>query len=306
MVRVLRYPRLCAASCLGAVLCALCRDIAVAEEIAGWPAALLILTILLLVLCFVLMSCRFFVDYEGVGVGFLFRVRRTPWHDLAALGALCCNSRRMYLYGLYNGSADFFNLLHHAPRCGSWGFVVPLSGKLAASVQAHCPYSVLLTKPVKSKPTMRQRPLLQQASLYLLAMLPAAAVAFSTCALMLVRSAHTQIMTSSLALILGAFAFAAAGIFLLRSALVSVLACPGISEAGVCAGRGLYLPWDEVLFAYVHRVPQGSGMFFLSKSSEDAKQRGCAPVQCLSLPDLSTLVLAYLTYCPHAKKGLVD
>lgn len=306
MVRVLRYPRLCAASCVGALVCALFRDIAKAKELAGWSSALLLLTMLLLVLCFALMSCRLIVDREGVSVGFLLHVRRTPWRELAALGALCCNSRRMYLYGMYNGASDFFNLLHHAPCCGDWGFVAPLSRRLAVAVQANCPYAVYLTRPVRSMPSMRQRPLLRQAALYLLTMLPAAALAGATSALLLIRASAQTETTALLSRMLGAFAFAAVGIVLAYRALIAVSACPCISEAGVSAGHGLYLSWDEVRFAYVHRLPQASAMFFLSQSVEEAKERGCKPVQCLSLPDLSTLVLAYLTYCPHAKKGLVD
>ena len=112
MVRVLRYPRLSAASCALAIACALARDLCKGAGLDGLSRVLLFATGLLLALCFVLLSCRFFVDGQGVGVGFLLRVRRTPWSDLAALGALCCNSRRVYLYGLYRGQADFLQMLH--------------------------------------------------------------------------------------------------------------------------------------------------------------------------------------------------
>ena len=101
MVRVLRYPYLTGLTCLCAVSCAVARDLCVGAGLLGWARVLLICTFVLLGLCFSLLSCRFFVDELGVGVGFLLRVRRTAWHELASVGVLSCNSRRTYLYGLY-------------------------------------------------------------------------------------------------------------------------------------------------------------------------------------------------------------
>ena len=100
MTRVLRYPFLSAVCCLSALACAVARDICVGEGLSGWARVLLVMTFVLLGLCFTLLSCRFFVDEGGVGVGFLLRVRRTSWDDLASMGVLSCNSRRTYLYGL--------------------------------------------------------------------------------------------------------------------------------------------------------------------------------------------------------------
>ena len=93
MTRVLRYPFLSAVSCLSALVCAIARDICVGEGLAGWARVLLVMTFVLLALCFMLLSCRFFVDESGVGVGFLLRIRRTPWDALASVGVLSCNSR---------------------------------------------------------------------------------------------------------------------------------------------------------------------------------------------------------------------
>ena len=121
MVRVLRYPYLTGLTCLCAVSCAVARDLCVGAGLLGWARVLLICTFVLLGLCFSLLSCRFFVDELGVGVGFLLRVRRTAWHELASVGVLSCNSRRTYLYGLYTHSTGFQELLHRAPGCGSWG-----------------------------------------------------------------------------------------------------------------------------------------------------------------------------------------
>ena len=125
MVRVLRYPYLTGAACLCAVSCAVARDLCVGKGLLGWSRVLLVCTFVLLGLCFALLSCRFFADELGVGVGFLLRVRRTPWHELASVGVLSCNSRRTYLYGLYQGSNGFLELLHRAPGCGSWAPVFP-------------------------------------------------------------------------------------------------------------------------------------------------------------------------------------
>ena len=103
MVRVLRYPYLTGLTCLCAVSCAVARDLCVGAGLLGWARVLLICTFVLLGLCFSLLSCRFFVDELGVGVGFLLRVRRTAWHELASVGVLSCNSRRTYLYGPAEG-----------------------------------------------------------------------------------------------------------------------------------------------------------------------------------------------------------
>ena len=304
MVRVLRYPRLSAASCALAIACALARDLCKGAGLDGLSRVLLFATGLLLALCFVLLSCRFFVDGQGVGVGFLLRVRRTPWSDLAALGALCCNSRRVYLYGLYRGRADFLQMLHSAPVCGEWGFVAPLSRRLAAAVQTYCPYGVDLTPPPCRRPKGRLRPLWHQAALYPALMLPTALIAFLTAALMLLRAAGRESLPLTFGLSAAAFGLCLAGAILVNRAGVALLTCPRISEEGVGAGCGLYLPWEDVRFAFVRRMPQGSGLFLLSKELPAVSRRGAPPVFCLSLPDTSTLLLAYLTYCPHADRGI--
>ena len=54
MTRVLRYPFLSAVSCLSALACAIARDICVGEGLAGWARVLLVMTFVLLVLCFML------------------------------------------------------------------------------------------------------------------------------------------------------------------------------------------------------------------------------------------------------------
>ena len=142
MVRVLRYPYLTGAACLCAISCAVARDLCVGKGLLGWSRVLLVCTFVLLGLCFALLSCRFFADELGVGVGFLLRVRRTPWYELASVGVLSCNSRRTYLYGLYQGSNGFLELLHRAPGCGSWGFVVPTSRRLVSAVLDLCPETI--------------------------------------------------------------------------------------------------------------------------------------------------------------------
>ena len=96
MTRVLRYPRLSTAACVAVTACALGRDACISAGFSGWAHVLLIATLVLLALCVMLLSCRFFIDELGVGVGFLLRVRRTYWEDIASFGLLCCNSRRRY------------------------------------------------------------------------------------------------------------------------------------------------------------------------------------------------------------------
>ena len=262
MVRVLRYPRLSAASCALAISCALARDLCSGAGLDGLSRVLLFATGLLLALCFLLLSCRFFVDGEGVGVGFLLRVRRTPWNDLAALGALCCNSRRVYLYGLYRGRADFLQMLHRAPVCGEWGFVAPLNRRLAAAVQTYCPYGVDLTPPPCRQPKGRLRPLWHQAALYPALMLPTALIAFLTAALMLLRAAGQEPLSFAFGLTAAAFGLCLAGAMLVNRAGVALMTCPRISEEGVGAGRGLILRRGRLILRLRRALRRGRfGLF---------------------------------------------
>lgn len=304
MTRVLRYPFLSVACCLSALACAVARDICVGEGLAGWARVLLVMTFVLLALCFMLLSCRFFVDEGGVGVGFLLHVRRTSWDDLASMGVLSCNSRRTYLYGLYHDSPGFLEMLHRAPGCGSWGFVVPTSRKLVRAVVALCPQEIDFTPAPKTHSVNPLRPLWHQAAVYLLMLIPGMALAFFTGTMMLLRASELNGAFSVIGLTLAACTMFAAGLFLLNRAAVYVTACPCINEEGVRAGFGMYMSWEDVHFGYVHRRAQVSGMFLLSQPLETVGKCGQKPVYCLSLPDTSTLLLAYLTYCPYAEKGI--
>lgn len=302
MVRALRYPRLSMLACLAAIGCALGRDACVSAGFAGWAQVLLVVTGMLLVLCMALLSCRFFIDEIGVGVGFLLRVRRAAWEDIASFGVLCCNSRRRYFYGMYHGATDFINLLHRAPQCGSWGFVVPVSRKLIRAVGMYCPFAVDLSSLPEMKRKGRLRAQWHQAAIHSAMMLPAAAVAFVTGTLMLVQSADSSRFSVSLPLL--ALALYVAGGMLLYRMMNTITTCPGFNEQGVCAGGGIYLPWEEVRFGYVHRLAQMSGFFLLSQPLETMHRRGAPPILCLSMPDTTTMLLAYLTYCPNANQGM--
>lgn len=304
MIRFRRYPRMSNLLCAAVLLSAVARDMCVGASYDGWARVLLVVTCVLLPLSFAVMSSRFFVDELGVGVGFLLRVRRANWEDIASCGLICCNSRRQYLYGMYHRSTDFLDLLHRAPVCGSWGFVVPMSRKLRRAIVRFCPFALDLSPVPPKKREGRLRPQWHQAALYMLAMLPCAAVAFVTGALMLLRAAQLTRWTAVSGLTLGAIALFAAGLALLHRALGTALTCPAFNEQGVCAGSGLYLSWEDVRFGYVHRIASLSGMFLLSQPLEAVTRRGAPPVLCLSMPDTSTMLLAYLTYCPHAPKDL--
>ena len=303
-MRVKRYPRMSAFCSAVTLCCALGRDACVSAGLHGWAQVLLCATVIGLLLSVGLMSCRFVIDDAGVGVGFLMRMRRTDWAHVCTLGALCCNSRRMYLYGLYGETPDFLHMLHRAPRCGGWGFVVPLNRRLAAAVQTLCPFDVDLTPVPRRKRPRGMRLLWHQAALYALGMLPAAALALITGWLMLVRGARLDRAGEAIVLTLGAFGMCAAGLFLLYRVAAAFSVCPAYSEKGVCIGRGMYMPWEDVRFGYVHRVAQASGLFFLSAQLEEVTRRGAPPVVCLSMPDASTVVLAYLTYCPYAPQAM--
>ena len=273
MTRVMRYPRMAALLWALAFLAALLRDVCIGASLSGWAAVLMTVTAVLMIAAFAVMSCRFLVDEQGVGVGFLLRMHRTDWEDIASFGVLYCNTRRRYVYGMYRGGTDFLSLLHHAPVCGPWGFVVPASTKLLSAILRYCPFEVKIDPLPAEEREGRLRALWHQAAVYAA---------------------------------LGAMALAAAGAALLYRARCAAATCPAFSEAGVCAGRGLYLSWDKVRFGYVHRIRGLSGMFMLSRPLDEMRSRGADPIFCLSVPDTTTMVLAYLTYCPHAQKQEMD
>ena len=300
MTRVLRYPRLSALACAAVILCALGRDACVSAGLAGWSQALLMITLALLALSIALLSCRFFVDELGVGVGFLLRVRRTGWEDIASFGLLCCNSRRLYVYGMYRGAADFINLIHRAPQCGSWGFVVPAGSKLIRAVSMHCTFEVNLSPPPRIQRSRRLRAQWHQAAIHSAMLLPAALIAFATATMMLLQAAQS----GSLLLPLPALLLYIASLALLYRMSSAVSTCPGFNEQGVCSGLGAYLPWEEVRFGYVHRLAQMSGLFLLTQPLDIMHRRSAPPIMCLSMPDTTTMLLAYLTYCPHARKDM--
>lgn len=300
MTRVLRFPRLSAASCIAAIICAAARDLCVAQGLGSWALVLLFAVFLLLAACLVLISCRFFVDAHGVGVGFLLRVRRVDWDDISALGILCCNTRRPYFYGMYRGHTDFLHLLHSAPRCGYWGFVVPASRKLIRAMASHCPFEIDLSPIRHERPAGRMRTLWQQPAGHILMLLPITLSTLITCALMILRGGGSSITWAVGVDTAIAFFLLIAGLWLLQRIEVSALTCPRVSESGVAAGRGIYLPWSMVRLGYVHRVGRMSGMFMLSQPLSVIAGRGCPPLYCLSMPDVRSLVLAYVTYCPHA------
>lgn len=304
MTRVLRYPRLSALLCAMTIACALGRDICVGASQGGWAQVLLIATLVLLALCLVVMSSRFFIDELGVGVGFLLRSKRVRWEDLASFGVLYCNSRRRYFYGMYRGTTDFLNLLHRAPQCGPWGFVVPVSDRLMRAVLRHCPFQVDLSPMQTYKRAGRLRAQWHQAALYMVVLIPGAAIAFLTGMLMLAQASGQAALASVAGLTLCAMALFATGLTLFYRAFNTLMTCPGFNETGVCAGRGLYIPWENVRFGYVHRIAKMSGMFLLSQPLDVVTRRNAPPILCLSMPDTSTMLLAYLTYCPHADKGL--
>lgn len=301
MVRVLRYPRLSALCCIAVMASALGRDMCIGASLYGWAQVLLVITIVLLCLCVTLLSFRFFVDPAGVGVGALLRVRRTTWEDIAAFGLLCCNSRRHYFYGLYHGTTDFINLIHRAPQCGSWGFVVPVSNKLIRAIGTYCPFDVDLSLPDKAKRKKRLRTQWHQTVVHTAVMLPAAAAAFAMGTMMLVQAANSS---RFITLTLLAMTLFLAGLTLLYRVMTTVSTRPRFNEEGVGAGRGLYVPWEEVRFGYVHRIAQMSGFFLLSQPLDVAQRRSAPPIFCLSMPDTTTMLLAYLTYCPHANQGM--
>ena len=306
MTRVLRYPRMTVLLWAMALGCALLRDTLTAASLSGWSGVLLVMTAALLAAAFAVMSCRFFVDDQGVGVGFLLRVRRTEWEDIASFGVVYCNTRRRYIYGMYRGETDFLNLLHHAPACGPWGFVVPASQRLMSAILRYCPFEVNLAPLPPMKREGRLRAQWHQAAVYMVVMIPAAALAFVTAWMMLAYAAEIGRMGAMVSMTLGALALAAAGVTLLYRAANTSATCPAFCESGVCAGRGLYLKWDEVRFGYVHRMASFSGMFMLSRPLDEVRRRGAKPILCLSMPDTSTMVLAYLTYCPHAAQSEME
>lgn len=303
MTRTLRYPRLCAVVCAVTLICALLRDLCLSHSLFGYARVLLCATVFFLPLCLILTSCRIVVDAQGVSVGALLRMRRISWQDISALGVLYCNSKRRYLYGMYRGHSDFLNLLHRAPVCGPWGFVVPLGNTLLQAVCRHCPFEIDLSPLSVSKPESRLRVQWRYAALNML-LLPVCALAFFSGAMLIPAAAQTNSFSVCFFLTGFASVLFIAGLSLISRALNIAATCPAFNESGIRAGAGLYLPWEDVRFGYVHRIAHMSGFYLLSRPHDDMKRRGAPPVLCLSMPDTSTLLLAYLTYCPHAEKGV--
>ncbi len=306
MIRVLRFPRLFAAACAASIACALARDVCLDASLYGYAQVLLYATMTLLLLAIALMSCRFFVDAQGIGVGSGLRMRRIAWSDVASLGLLYCNGHRRYLYGMERGHTDFLNLLHHAPFCGPWGFVVPLNKRLLAAVCAHCPFELNLSHVPAAQREGRMRRQWHYAASQMLLMLPTSSLALLSGGLMLYRAAHLHAHVTVLTLTLSALALVGVGLSLLYRLTNTLLTCPGFNKHGISTGRALYLPWDAIRFGYVHRIAKMSGLYLLSQPHTAMQRRGAPPVVCLSMPDTSTLLLAYLTYCPHADKGMQE
>ena len=306
MTRVLRYPRITVLLWALTFACALLRDLCIGASLFGWADVLLPMTAVLMAASLAVMSCRFLVDEQGVGVGFLLRMRRTDWEDIASFGVLYCNTRRRYVYGMYRGGTDFLNLLHHAPLCGAWGFVAPASTRLMRAILRHCPFGVNLDPLPPARREGRLRLLWHHAAVCAALMVPAAVLAFLTAGTMIVYAAGVPQADLAFFLTIGAAALAGSGAMLLYRVNCAAVTCPAFSEEGVCAGRGLYLRWNDVRFGYVHRMRGLSGMFMLSRPLEEVRRRGAKPILCLSVPDTTTMVLAYLTYCPHAQKQEMD
>ena len=181
---------------------------------------------------------------------------------------------------------------------------MPTSRRLISAVLDLCPQTIDFAPAPRKHPVNPLRPLWRQAAMYMLLLIPGAALAFFTGAMMLLRASELALPLSVVGLTLAACGMFAAGLFLLYRAIVAVTTCPWINEEGVRAGVGVYMPWEDVHFGYVHRRAQVSGMFLLSQPLETAGRHSEQAVYCLSLPDTSTLLLAYLTYCPYAEKGI--
>lgn len=306
MVRALRYPRLCLTFGLLAMSLAMGRDYAVGNSLPGLARVLLTGTVLLLALCLMLLSCRFIADENGVSITFLLRVRRVRWENVATIGMICCNGRRPYLYGMYKGRTDFMRLLYHAPWCGPWGFVVPLSRRLITEIDAVCPYNIDLSgfSEIPRKEPKPLRAVWQHAALYDLALIPAALLSGFTAAMMLQRACDIYLSVwGSVGLSCCAAVLVSLSVFMLHRALLNISTCPRVGENGVAAGWSLALPWEMVRYGYIHRRATMSGMFLLSRRPEELTVRSPKPVACLSLPDSRPLMLSYLTYCPNVKKN---
>ena len=109
------------------------------------------------------------------------------------------------LYGLYQGSNGFLELLHRAPGCGSWGFVVPTSRRLISAVLDLCPETIDFAPAPRKHPVNPLRPLWRQAAMYMLLLIPGAALAFFTGAMMLLRASELALPLSVVGLTLAAW-----------------------------------------------------------------------------------------------------
>ena len=180
--------------------------------------------------------------------------------------------------------------------------MVPTSRRLVSAIITFCPQEINFSPEPAKRPTKHMHALWHQPALYLLFLLPASAVAFLTGGMMIFKASRLAIFPL-IGLTLAALGLFGAGLFLAYRAVLYVITCPRISDEGVSSGIGLYMAWDEIKFGYVHRMAQVSGMFLLSQPLEEAGQKNAPPIRCMSMPDTSTLLLSYLTYCPYARKS---
>ena len=119
---------------------ALVADLAHGQGNATLARAAFCGTLMLLLIAFALMRCCLLVDADGVFIGTPLHRHRLLWRDMAALGYVQCNSRRIYLYGMSRGDGSFARLMHDAPFCSPHHFVTPATPALRAALVSLCPF----------------------------------------------------------------------------------------------------------------------------------------------------------------------
>lgn len=287
---------------------ALCASLALVADIAHGQGNITLArsafcgTLMLLLVAFALMRCCLLVDADGVFIGTPLRRHRLLWRDMAALGYVQCNSRRVYLYGMARGDGSFARLMHDAPFCSARHFVAPATPALRAALVSLCPFPPESGFGHADPLPRSHRRLLSRLYLPALLLLPGGLLALFT-AWRLALSAASDVYPTGTLVLLCALSLicCAAGLYLLSCAHNTLAANPVLGPEGVrvgFAGRSLTLRWTDARDLCRLKGPGSSTLYVLSCTMPPAGS-GIAqpPMRCLSLYDTRNVLFAVHSFC---------
>lgn len=300
--RYARYPFLQRAVIALCAALACISDLAHGQGNITLARAAFCVTLMLLALALALMRCCLLVDAGGVFIGTPLHRHRLLWRDMAAVGYVQCNARRVYLYGMAKGEPSFARLMHDAPFCGPRHFVVPASASLRAALVSLCPFppdsgferAAPLPRSHRRLLTRLYMPALLLLPGGLLALLTGGRIAYSVCTSVYPTATLVALCAASLLC-------AAAGVYLLSCALNTLSANPVLGPEGVRVGfpgRTLTLRWQEAGSLCRLRTPGSSTLYVLSGAlPPSGGSPAQPPLRCISLYDTRNVLFAVHSFC---------